>query len=91
MARIQIADPGTSPRPRSVYLTQDDVEIQRLGRFVAKVKLEHAPKGPESSATNRFERTIRKMLATPPKPHEEMKMGTARKRDTRSSGKGSGK
>lgn len=35
-----------------------------------------------------FERTIRQMLSTPPKPHGKAK-GAAPKRDPRSSGKGS--
>lgn len=35
-----------------------------------------------------FVTAVRKMLATPPKVHDEMKKGAARERDTRSSGKG---
>jgi len=38
-----------------------------------------------------FNRTLKRMLATPPKPHDDMKKGAAPKRDTPFSGKGSGK
>lgn len=36
-----------------------------------------------------FTRVVRKMLSSPPKPHDQMKKGAAPKRDPRSSGKGS--
>lgn len=42
-----------------------------------------------AKARDRFERTVREMLAMPAKPQVEMKMGAARKRDARSSGEGS--
>jgi hypothetical protein len=43
----------------------------------------------ETESDKPFVAAVRKMLATPPKPHDEMKVGAARKRDARSSGKGS--
>ena len=43
----------------------------------------------ETVSDKPFVAAVRKMLAMPPKPHDEMKMGVARKRNTRSSGKGS--
>jgi len=42
----------------------------------------------ETVSDRPFVAAVRKMLATPPKPHNEMKMGAARKRDARSSGEG---
>lgn len=41
----------------------------------------------DAELAQRFERTVEQMLEMPPKPHDEMKMGAARKSDTRSSGK----
>lgn len=64
-----------------------------MKRFVMTGEQSQADQRPESDssdadATQRFEQTVRQMLSTAPKPHDEMKMGAARKRDTRSSGKG---
>jgi len=44
----------------------------------------------EDSASDdgKFNRTLKKMLDTPPKPHDEMKKGAAPKRDASSSRKG---
>jgi hypothetical protein len=53
---------------------------------VAKAKRGAATERAESRTG--FRETVKRMLATPPKPHDEMKVGAARKRDTRSSGKG---
>lgn len=58
----------------------------QLGDFV---KAQKAPERDESAPNDAaFRKTLRTMLSTPPKPHDEMKVGAARKRDTRSSGKG---
>lgn len=55
-----------------------------------KVKHKAATDVPKSAASDgAFERTVRKMLTTPPKPHDQMKKGVAPKRDAPSSGKGS--
>ena len=46
----------------------------------------------ETAPDKAFVSTVQKMLAMPPKVHDEMKLGAARKRDTHVSGrKGSGK
>lgn len=57
----------------------------------AKEKREVAePVVDDSSAgtDQRFMRTVRKLLSTPPKPHADMKKGAAPKRDARSSDQG---
>jgi len=53
------------------------------------VKAKKAPEREESAPNDAAFRTVlRKMLSTPPKPHDEMKVGAPQKRNTRSSGKG---
>ena len=42
----------------------------------------------ETVSDRPFVATVRKMLATPPKVHDDMKLGAARKRDTHVSGRG---
>lgn len=41
-----------------------------------------------SEAAEKFERTVSRMLTTPPVKHSDMKKGAAPKRDPRSSGQG---
>jgi hypothetical protein len=55
---------------------------------VNRANKENAEKSPEAGDQQLFSQTVRRMLEAPPTPHDEMKMGAARKRDTRSSGKG---
>lgn len=57
---------------------------------MAKVKNEAATSKPARSSSAEFERTVGKLLATPPKAHDEMKKGAGKRMppDARSSGKG---
>lgn len=38
-----------------------------------------------ADADERFQRTVKRMLEAPPKPHDEMRKGATQKRDSRSS------
>jgi hypothetical protein len=51
-------------------------------------KAKRATATDRADSGGKFRETVKRMLATPPKPHDDMKMGAARKRDTRSSEKG---
>jgi hypothetical protein len=71
--------------------------LPRVERPSASVELTMAKRGNAAAGADRgidserFERTIRKMLSTPPTPHvpKEKTKRAAPKRDPRSSGKGS--
>ena len=41
-----------------------------------------------SKGDGSFERAVKKLLATPPKPHDDMKKGAAPKRDLKTSSRG---
>jgi hypothetical protein len=65
-------------------LDTENVLFERMAKSVKATKREGS-----TSDDAEFNRTLKSMSDTPPKPHVEMKKGAAPKRDARSSGEGS--
>ena len=91
--------PGLVPnRPRASLNNANWHSIRsgaKLGRFALKARSKKATEQNETVSDKLFVATVRKLLATPPKVHDEMKLGARPKPSAQQRGskgrKGSGK
>ena len=84
--------PAAPCRPRAALNNANGHSINsgaKLGRFAMPSSRKAATVRNEKAPDDVFVRTVKKMLATPPKVHDEMKVGAARKCNAPVSKKGS--